>query len=128
MKTAKYLGLGPDDVLMTVATDGADMYESERTRIAARDFPEGFDDADAAEAFGQFMLGAETDHLIETTSRDRERIFNLGYFTWVEQQGVSIEDFVARREQSYWTALRDVLPAWDDLIREFNDRTGVTVS
>ncbi len=127
VKTAKYLDLGPDDVLMTVATDGADMYESERTRITARDYSEGFDDADAAEAFGQFMLGVATDDLIETTSRERERIFNLGYFTWVEQQGVSTEDFVARREQSYWTALRDLLPAWDDLIRKFNDRTGVTV-
>ncbi len=33
VKTAKYLDLGPDDVLMTVATDGAEMYESERLRI-----------------------------------------------------------------------------------------------
>ena len=24
---------------------------------------------------------------------DRERIFNLGYYTWVEQQGTSLEDF-----------------------------------
>jgi hypothetical protein len=127
VKTAKYLGLGADDVLMTVATDGANLYESERARITARDYSEGFDDADAAEAFGQFMLGVATDHLIETTLRERERIFNLGYYTWVEQQGVSNEDFVARREQAYWKALRDLLPAWDDMIRKFNDRTGVTV-
>ena len=33
-----------------------------------------------------------TDHLLELTHVERERIFNLGYFTWVEQQGV-----VARR-------------------------------
>ena len=38
MKTAKYLRLGPDDVVVTVATDGAGMYGSERERIAARDF------------------------------------------------------------------------------------------
>ena len=29
---------------------------------------------------------------VELTERERERIFNLGYFTWVEQQGVSLED------------------------------------
>ena len=71
------------------------------------------------------MLAAGTDDLLETTLRDRERIFNLGYFTWVEQQGVSIEDFVARRDQSYWQAMRSVLPEWDEMIREFNARTKV---
>jgi hypothetical protein len=126
VKTAKYLELGPDDVLMTVATDGSQMYGSERQRIVQRDFPDGFDEPAAAEAFGRWMLGTETDHLLETTRRDRERIFNLGYFTWVEQQGVPIEDFVARRAQSFWRGLRAKLPEWDDLIREFNTRTGVT--
>jgi len=125
VKTAKYLELGPDDVLMTVATDGSQMYGSERQRIVERDFPDGFDERAAAEAFGHWMLGMETDHLLETTRRDRERIFNLGYFTWVEQQGVPIEDFVARREQSFWRGLRAKLPEWDELIREFNARTGV---
>ena len=71
----------------------------------------------AAEAFGRCMLGAETDHLLETTHEDRERIFNLGYFTWVEQQGVPIDEFDARREQSFWTGLRAELPRWDELIR-----------
>ena len=94
VKVAKHLGLGPDDVVMTVATDGAEMYESERGRIGGRDFPDGFDEVAAGEVFGRFMLGEEDDHLIETTLEDRQRIFNLGYFTWVEQQGVSIADFV----------------------------------
>ncbi|MGA9078007.1 MAG: pyridoxal-5'-phosphate-dependent protein subunit beta [Acidimicrobiales bacterium] len=128
VKTAKYLGLGPDDVVMTVATDGAEMYASERARIAARDFPEGFDDVRAAGAFGQHMTGAETDHLLEMTEVDRARVFNLGYFTWVEQQGVAIDEFTARRDQSWWRQLRAEIPQWDDLIREFNARTGVTVS
>ena len=102
VKTAKYLSLGPDDVVITVATDGAEMYESERQRITARDFPEGFDARDAAEVFGRWLLAAGTDNLLETTLADRERIFNLGYFTWVEQQGVSLADFQARRDQRFW--------------------------
>jgi cysteine synthase A len=125
VKTAKYLRLGPDDVIMTVATDGAGLYGSERERIAARDFPDGFDLADAAETFGRRMLGTGPDDLLETTLADRNRIFNLGYYTWVEQQGVSLADFEARRDQRFWTGLRDLLPAWDAMITEFNERTGL---
>jgi cysteine synthase len=125
VKTAKYLCLGPDDVIMTVATDGAAMYGSERERIAARDFPDGFDVADAAEVFGRWMLGTGPDDLLETTLADRNRIFNLGYYTWVEQRGVSLADFEARRDQRFWTGLRDLLPAWDAMITEFNERTGL---
>ena len=125
VKTAKYLGLGSQDVVMTVATDGASMYASERERVEARDYPKGFDEAHAAEAFGRWMLAAGTDHLLETNLRDRERIFDLGYYTWVEQQGVSLTDFTARRSQDYWVDLRERLATWDGLIEEFNARTGV---
>ncbi|HZQ59545.1 MAG TPA: pyridoxal-phosphate dependent enzyme [Acidimicrobiales bacterium] len=127
VKTAKYLDLGPDDVIVTVATDGAEMYETERARITSRDFPGGFGAEEAAGVFGEWMLAAGTDHLLELSLEDRARIFNLGYFTWVEQQGVSIEDFVARREQSFWKGLRPKLAAWDDMIREFNGRSGARV-
>jgi cysteine synthase len=127
VKLAKHLDLGPDDVIVTVATDGAEMYESERQRIGSRDFPDGFDATTAAEVFARWMLGADTDNLLETTTQDRARIFNLGYYTWVEQQGVSVEEFVARESQSFWTGLRPKLDAWDELIAEFNARTGVRV-
>ncbi|HTW06676.1 MAG TPA: pyridoxal-5'-phosphate-dependent protein subunit beta [Acidimicrobiales bacterium] len=127
VKAAKYLGLGPSDVIATVATDGAEMYDSERDKISARDFAGGFDTVAAGETFGHWMLGAGTDHLLELSTRDRERVFNLGYFTWVEQQGISVEDFVARRDQSYWTALHSKLAKWDEMIKDFNARSGVTV-
>jgi cysteine synthase len=125
IKTARYLGLGSQDVILTVATDGAAMYGSERQRVLARDYPGGFDQVHAAEAFGRWMLAAGTDHLLETTLRDRERIFDLGYYTWVEQQGVTLTDFTARRSQSYWVGLRQKLASWDALIEDFNARTGV---
>jgi cysteine synthase A len=125
VKVAKYLRLGSQDVIMTVATDGAAMYGSERDRVLARDYPGGFDEAHAAEAFGRWMLGAGTDHLLEASLRDRERIFDLGYYTWVEQQGVGLTDFTARRSQAYWVDLRERLASWDGLIEDFNARTGV---
>ena len=60
--------------------------------------PTGSTSSAAAEVFGEHLLGTTTDHFLELGRVERERIFNLGYFTWVEQQGVSLEDFEARRD------------------------------
>ena len=125
IKTAKHYGMGPEDVIVTIATDGADMYASERELGLARYFPDGFDEVAAAEVFGEHLLGAATDNLSELTRIERERIFNLGYYTWVEQQGISLEDFEARRSQSFWTGIHEIVRDWDTLIDEFNERTGV---
>ena len=128
IKTAKYEGYGPDDLIVTVATDGAPMYATERARVAARDFPDGFDALAAAETYGHYLAGAATDHLLELRRTDRERIFNLGYYTWVEQQGVSIEEFVARREPGFWAETRSIVAEWDRRIEDLNARTGALVA
>jgi cysteine synthase len=125
IKTAKYLELGPDDVVLTVATDGAPMYASERERALAEDFGGDFDAVAAGATFGQYLAGATTDHLLELRHEDRRRIFDLGYFTWVEQQGVSIEDFKARQQPSFWNEMDRIVPVWDEMIDTFNARTGV---
>ena len=125
IKVAKYFDLGPDQALVTVATDGADMYETEKDKILASRFGGSFDEVSAGVAFGRWMLGAATDHLQELTHLDRARIFNLGYFTWVEQQGVSIEEFTARRQPAFWRRLRTLTDAWNGLIDDFNARTGL---
>ncbi len=101
------------------------MYDSERELALQKYFPDGFDEVAAGEAYGEHLLGATTDHLRELTHEERNRIFNLGYFTWVEQQGISIEDFVARRDPAFWTAKQTLARDWDALIDEFNARTGV---
>jgi cysteine synthase len=125
IKTAKHYGFGPEDVVVTVATDGAAMYGSERELALEKYFPDGFDELAAAEVYGEHLLGATTDNLRELTHEERERIFNLGYYTWVEQQGVSIEDFCARRLPAFWEQIRAEAADWDRLIGDFNTRTGV---
>jgi len=126
VKTAKTLRLGRDDAVVTVATDGAGMYVSERKKTTARRFASGFDDRAAAATFDEHMMGATTEHVLQLDERERRRIFNLGYFTWVEQQGVPLETFVARREPAFWTGLRETVTSWDRQIEEFNRRTGAT--
>jgi len=118
--TAKLLHLGPDDALITVATDGAALYPSERDKIMSRDFGGGFTDLDAAAVWGRHLADVTTAHAIECSERDRTRMFNLGYYTWVEQQGTPFELFEARRSQDFWRGLRRFLPVWDDMITEFN--------
>jgi len=125
IKTAKHYGLGADDVIVTVATDGAAMYGSERELALAKYFPDGFDEIAAGEVFGEHLLGATTDNLRELTHEERQRIFNLGYYTWVEQQGVSLEDFQVRRDPLFWEQTCAQAAVWDELIDELNARTGV---
>lgn len=128
IKCAKHFGWGPQDVVATVATDGAALYRSERDKAIAGPFRGGLDETGAAEAFAEHVLGAATDHLLELSTTDRRRIFNLGYFTWVEQQSVPVEEFEARRDQRFWGELRRALPVWDGMIEELNGRTGVLAS
>jgi cysteine synthase A len=126
IKLAKHLEMGAEDVVITVATDGAAMYRSELDKVVGRDFQNGFDEPAAAETFAEHVLGARDDHLLDLGPEERDRIFNLGYFTWVEQQGVPIDDFVSRRQRSFWRDLRDAIEVWDGMIKEFNRRTGVS--
>ena len=122
IKTAKLLNYGPDDVLITIATDGGALYPSERVKTLARRFNNDFTAVDAAEVFGEHMGAIGTDAMIDCTERDRNRIFNLGYYTWVEQQGTPLDVFEARRSQSFWRHIRTYQPVWDNLITEFNAR------
>jgi cysteine synthase len=125
IKTARYYDLGAEDVIMTIATDGAAMYGSEIDKVLARDFPTGFDAVGAGEVWGRSLAATTTDHLLEMSFTDRQRVFNLGYFTWVEQQGVSLEEFSARSQQSFWDGLQELVPAWDAMIDKFNAESGV---
>jgi cysteine synthase len=122
IKTARLLNLGPEDAIVTIATDGAAMYPSERRKTVERRFGGGFGALDAAEVYGEHLASSGTEHMVECTEQDRTRIFNLGYYTWVEQQGTPLDVFEARRSQVFWRGLRRYLIAWDALIDEFNGR------
>ncbi|CAN5735625.1 pyridoxal-phosphate dependent enzyme [soil metagenome] len=122
IKTARALGYGADDAIVTVATDGGAMYPSERAGLLAERFGGEFTSLDAAEVFGRHLGAVDTDNVLECTERDRNRIFNLGYYTWVEQQGTPFELFEQRRGQDFWRGLRRYLGVWDEMITEFNAR------
>jgi len=124
VKVAKHLDYGPNDVIMTVATDSAALYASEAESFQARRYPAGFDEVSAGEVFAKHIEGVADDNVLELRHIDRKRIFNLGYYTWVEQQGVSVEDFDRRKTQEFWDALVAGIQAWDHLIEDFNAEAG----
>ena len=124
IKVAKHLDFDADDMVMTVATDSALLYASERRSFLARRYRDGFDEVNAGEIFSRHLEGVVDDHVLELTHFDRKRIFNLGYYTWVEQQDVAIDDFDRRRDQRFWRGLVDSIPTWDRLIEDFNAEAG----
>ena len=75
--------------------------------------------------WGEHLANVTTAYSIELTERERNRIFNLGYYTWVEQQGTPFELFEARRHQNFWHDLHPYLALWDEMITEFNARVAM---
>jgi hypothetical protein len=126
IKTAKTLGFGANQALITVATDGAALYTSEYAKAKTKHFGAGFGSAEAASTYAAHITQASTQHVLPLSEVERRRIFNLGYFTWVEQRGISLEAFEARRDQSFWHGLHAWLPAWDAQITSFNQASGVS--
>jgi cysteine synthase len=124
--TAKEWGLGSDDVIVSVATDGSELYNSEREKVMSTHFSGGFDDREAAAVFDTHLGHVGTTNAIDMDQAQTDRVFNLGYFTWVEQLGVEIDEFERRREQSFWNGLRPLTDRWDEMIVEFNDATGAS--
>lgn len=124
IKVAKYYEMGSDDVLMTVLTDSMDLYGS---RLAEMRQEAGeYTEQDAAADFARYLLGESTANMLELRYTDRKRIHNLKYYTWVEQQGRTLAELNAQwYDDDYWTSIQSMAPQIDELIAEFNARTGL---
>ncbi len=125
VKLSKHLSLGSDDILVCVATDGATLYRSEMNNTIELRLKGSCQVTDCAEIRGRALSGCEPAYVLELTSRKRERIFNLGYCTWVEQRGVDVDDFDRRRDQGFWNAIAAQAGELDERIVQFNSDTGL---
>jgi len=125
IKLARTKGYGPNDAIVTVATDSARLYRTEADAARGKFFVGGFGAKDAANVVETCLAGASTEHVLLLGASERRRIFNLGYYTWVEQQGVSVEDFDRRKDQGFWRGIAGSAREWDGLITEFNGEVGI---
>jgi len=66
------------------------------------------------------------DYFKELSYYDKKAIHNLKYFTWVEQQGKTVEELNTQwYDENYWKERFAVVPKWDKLIEEFNSECGI---
>jgi cysteine synthase len=119
IKTAKYFELHEEDVVFTIFTDSVELYgsrlkelEQERGKYSA---------IEAAKDHTASLLHQGFDNYKELTHYERKAIHNLKYFTWVEQQGKTVEQLDAQWNPEYWQKLlEDEVVEFDKLINEFN--------
>ena len=127
IKLAKYYEMTSEDVLFTLATDSMEMYGS---RLEEETEKRGaFTPVHAAVSFEADIKAIGTDHIIEMTYYQKKRMHNLKYFTWVEQQGKTVEELNAQwYDPTWWKKHLQRADEMDALITEFNEKTGVLKS
>jgi len=124
IKLAKYFEMDEDDIIFSVATDSMEMYQSRM--IEEREKNGTFSERDAAVVFEASMRSLKTDHMIEMNYHQKKRMHNLKYFTWIEQQGKTVEELNDQwYDKDYWKSRYGMIEEWDARIEEFNERTGL---
>ena len=125
IKMAKYYELTENDVVATVLTDSAVMYQSRISEL--NEMHGAYNAHEASLDHNLHMLGLKTDSMMEMTYVDRKRVHNLKYYTWVEQQARDVKDLNALwyDTKNTWDAVHAQAKDLDDLINEFNEATGL---
>ncbi len=104
IKAAWRLALGSKDAVITVATDGFDRYPSVLRRLRERRGPMT---GDEARRRLDIFRGQTREWLQEGTEANRRRWHNQKYFTWVEQQGKTVDDMRAQEDPAFWVAQQE---------------------
>ena len=124
IKMAKYFEMDGNDIVVTVATDSMELYGS---RIAElREEYGAYGEIDAAQDFERYLMGVTTDWMLELSYWDKKRMHNLKYFTWIEQQGKTVEELDEQWfNDNYWKDKFNSFKDLDEEIKEFNERAGL---
>ncbi len=122
IKFAKYYELTERDMVLTVLTDSAEMYQS-RLEEMEEERGRKYALTDAALDHAVSVSGLRTDFVEELTYYGKKRIHNLKYYTWIEQQGYDPDELDAQwyDYDGYWGRLHRMAPELDRLIVQFNE-------
>ena len=119
VKTAKYYDLDGNDVIFTVFTDSMQLYQSRLVEL--REQKGDYREKTAVADFAGALAHQSTDNFRELSYADRKALHNLKYFTWVEQQGKTVEELNAQWDPEYWRSLfEDEIGYFERLIIAFN--------
>jgi cysteine synthase A len=122
VKTARWFELDERHVIFTSFTDSAGMYLSRLDEMRAA--LGAYDRTEARVDHERRLLGQRTDMMRELGYPERKALHNLKYFTWVEQQGRTVEELNALWDPAFWEDLKGELPRWDEEIERFNRDSG----
>ncbi len=123
IKTARHYEMDGRDIIFMPLTDSAGMYASRLVEMtAARG---AYTREHALVDHARWLLGCVPDHVRELSYLDRKTLHNFKYFTWVEQQGRTVEELRRLWDPDFWTEMFDVVDAWDRRIGEFNALVGL---
>lgn len=111
IKTARHYGFGARQAVFTVATDSFDRYPSVLRNL---DQAKGKMTRDVAARRINIFADQPATWVLEGTQEVRRRWHNQKYFTWVEQQGKSVEELDALWEPSFWEREMDELPSLEE--------------
>jgi cysteine synthase A len=121
IKTAKYFDLDERDVIFTVFTDSMELYGSRLKEL--HDEHGAYRQKDAVADFAGPLAHQSVDYFKELSFAERKAVHNLKYYTWVEQQGKTVEELNAQWSPDYWRALfEDEVAHFDRLITAFNNQ------
>ena len=100
MRTARHLGLGPEDNVVTIATDGFDRYPSVLLDLARR--KGAVTEAMLREWFEQIFHGGAPGEILDVRSRrEKQRLFSYKEATWTKF-GYSPTYLESMKSQSFW--------------------------
>lgn len=119
IKTAKFYGLGKDDVVVTILTDAIDRYHSVMEQMTTTYGK--MDETEAKVRLVSIFHGQKLDWIMEGTRQARARWHNLKYYTWVEQQGKTVEELNAQRNPEFWLAEQAKVAEIDAKLRSIRD-------
>ena len=112
IKMAKLLGLGEDDNIVTIATDGFDRYPSVMTDLEEREGP--LSDQLLLEWHERIFVGADTRDILDVRPKaEKERLFHQKAKVWTEF-GYSVGYLERMRFQSFWDAEHAKIPEIDE--------------
>jgi len=120
IKLAKYFELDENDVIITMFTDSAELYQSRLTELQNQRGE--YTKLQANLDFEGCLKNQTYDNLLELSYWDKKRIHNLKYYTWIEQQGMELEELNAQWSQDYWSEIyENEVEEIDRLIKDFNE-------
>jgi cysteine synthase A len=110
IKTARFYGFGSNDTIVTICTDNIDRYHS-----VMDDMVETYGEVDEAQATARAHVfrDQKTDWIREGTTTTRRQWHNLKYYTWVEQQGKTVEELNGQLDPAWWVGHQEMVSEID---------------